>query len=33
VFPIDRISEAFEKANWMQKSGDPLKISRAAIAM
>jgi threonine dehydrogenase-like Zn-dependent dehydrogenase len=33
VFPIDQISEAFEKANWMQRSGDPLKISRAAISM
>jgi L-iditol 2-dehydrogenase len=33
VFPLDKISEAFEKANWMQRSGDPLKISRAALAM
>jgi threonine dehydrogenase-like Zn-dependent dehydrogenase len=33
VFPLDRISEAFEKANWMQRGTDPLKISRAAVSM
>jgi D-arabinose 1-dehydrogenase-like Zn-dependent alcohol dehydrogenase len=33
VFPLDRISEAFEKANWMQRGNDPLKISRAAVSM
>jgi threonine dehydrogenase-like Zn-dependent dehydrogenase len=33
VFPLDRISEGFEKANWMQRGNDPLKISRAAVSM
>jgi L-iditol 2-dehydrogenase len=33
VFPLEKISEAFEKANWMQRGNDPLKISRAAVSM
>jgi threonine dehydrogenase-like Zn-dependent dehydrogenase len=33
VFPLERISEGFEKANWMQRGNDPLKISRAAVSM
>ena len=31
--PIDRISEAFRQADWLTHGGDPLRISRAAIAM
>jgi hypothetical protein len=30
--PIDRISEAFRQADWLSHGGDPLRISRAAIA-
>ena len=30
--PIDRISDAFRQADWLSYDGDPLRISRAAIA-
>src|SRR5919198_4021281 len=33
VFPLERISEGFRQADWMQAHGGPLRISRAAIAM
>ena len=34
VFPLERISEGFQQADWMQRQGAPHeKISRAAIAM
>jgi len=33
VFPLERISEAFQQADWRDRQGDPLPISRAAIAM
>lgn len=33
TFPLDRISEGFRQADWLQRSGDPLRLSRAAIAM
>jgi D-arabinose 1-dehydrogenase-like Zn-dependent alcohol dehydrogenase len=33
VFPIDRISEAFQQAEWHRKGGDPLRVLRAAISM
>ena len=33
VFPLERISEAFVQADWLQKKGDPHRLSRAAIAM
>jgi hypothetical protein len=33
VFPLERISEAFQQADWMQRDGDGLRISRAAISM
>jgi L-iditol 2-dehydrogenase len=33
VFPLERISDAFRQADWMQRSGDPLRISRAALSM
>ena len=33
VFPLERISEGFQQADWRERSGDPLRISRAAIAM
>jgi D-arabinose 1-dehydrogenase-like Zn-dependent alcohol dehydrogenase len=29
---VDRISEAFRQADWLAQGGDPLRISRAAIA-
>jgi threonine dehydrogenase-like Zn-dependent dehydrogenase len=33
VYPLERISEGFEQANWMQRGNDPLKISRAAVSL
>lgn len=34
VYPLEKISDAFHEADWMQRKGtDPLKISRAAISM
>jgi hypothetical protein len=33
VFPLDRITEAFQQADWMQRGGDGLRISRAALSM
>jgi alcohol dehydrogenase len=33
VFPLEDISRAFRQADWMQRQGDPLRISRAAISM
>ena len=33
VYPLARISEAFKEADWQRKGGDPLRVSRAAIAM
>jgi len=33
TYPLDRISEAFRQADWLQQGGDPLRISRAAITM
>jgi L-iditol 2-dehydrogenase len=33
VFPLEQISEAFEKADWMQREGDDLRLSRAALSM
>jgi hypothetical protein len=33
VFPLARIGEAFQKADWMQRAGDGLRISRAALSM
>ena len=33
VFPIEKISEGFREADWMQRKGDPLRISRAAVSM
>jgi threonine dehydrogenase-like Zn-dependent dehydrogenase len=33
VFPLERISEAFQQADWMQRGGDGLRISRAALSM
>jgi L-iditol 2-dehydrogenase len=32
TYPIDQISEAFRQADWLSHGGDPLRISRAAIA-
>lgn len=33
TFPMERITEAFQQAEWLNRQGDPLKLSRAAIAM
>jgi hypothetical protein len=33
VFPLERIGEAFQQADWLQRAGEGLRISRAAIAM
>ena len=33
VFPLARIGEAFQQADWMQRAGDGLRISRAALSM
>jgi hypothetical protein len=32
TYPIAQISEAFRQADWLSHGGDPLPISRAAIA-
>ena len=32
VFPIERITDAFQQAEWNRK-GDPLRVLRAAISM
>ena len=33
VFPLERISDGFLQADWRERQGDPLRISRAAVAM
>jgi threonine dehydrogenase-like Zn-dependent dehydrogenase len=33
VFPLDRISEGFQQADWLAQSGDPTRVSRAAVSM
>jgi len=33
VFPLTQISDAFREADWMQRGGDGLRISRAALSM
>jgi L-iditol 2-dehydrogenase len=33
VYPLAKISEAFQQADWMQRGGDGLRLSRAALAM
>jgi threonine dehydrogenase-like Zn-dependent dehydrogenase len=33
VYPLEKISDAFREADWRQRQGDPLRISRAAISM
>jgi L-iditol 2-dehydrogenase len=33
VFPLAGISEAFREADWMQRGGDGLRLSRAALSM
>jgi threonine dehydrogenase-like Zn-dependent dehydrogenase len=33
TFPLERISEAFREAEWLQRGPDPLRISRAAVTM
>ena len=33
VFPLARITEAFQQADWMQRGGDGLRLSRAALSM
>jgi L-iditol 2-dehydrogenase len=33
TYPLERITEAFRQADWLDRGGDPLRVSRAAIAM
>ncbi|MBI2205154.1 MAG: zinc-binding dehydrogenase [Candidatus Rokubacteria bacterium] len=33
VFPLERITDAFQQAEWSRRGGDPLRVSRAAISM
>jgi L-iditol 2-dehydrogenase len=33
VYPLEKISEAFQQADWMQRGGDGLRLSRAALSM
>jgi len=33
VYPLEKISEAFAQADWMQRRDDGLRISRAALSM
>ena len=33
VYPLEKISDAFHQADWMQRGGDGLRLSRAALAM
>ncbi len=33
VFPISRITDAFQQADWMRRGGDELRLSRAALSM
>jgi L-iditol 2-dehydrogenase len=33
TFSLDRITDAFHQAEWLRREGDPLRISRAAIAL
>jgi threonine dehydrogenase-like Zn-dependent dehydrogenase len=33
TFPLEQISEGFRQAEWLHREGDPLHISRAAVAM
>lgn len=33
VYPLGRISDAFKEADWQRRGGDPLRVSRAALAM
>jgi L-iditol 2-dehydrogenase len=33
VYPLEKISDAFQQADWMQRGGDGLRLSRAALAM
>jgi L-iditol 2-dehydrogenase len=33
TFPLERITDAFHQAEWLRREGDPLRISRAALAM
>ena len=33
VFPLAHVSQAFQQADWLQRGGDGLRISRAALSM
>ena len=33
VYPLEKISDAFQQADWMQRGGDGLRLSRAALSM
>jgi L-iditol 2-dehydrogenase len=33
VYPLEKISDAFQQADWLQRGGDGLRLSRAALSM
>jgi len=33
VFPLERLTEGFRQADWLQQSGEATRVSRAAISM
>jgi hypothetical protein len=33
VYPLARITDAFREADWLQRGGEGLRISRAALSM
>jgi len=33
VFPLERISQGFQEADWMQPQGGAAPVSRAAVAL
>jgi hypothetical protein len=33
TFPLERIIDGFHQAEWLHRQGDPLCLSRAALAM
>lgn len=33
VYPLARLNDAFREADWMQRAGEGLRISRAALSM
>jgi len=33
VYPLESISDAFQQADWRERAGGPMRVSRAALAM